>query len=450
MDLDCVEMVKKLMAAAQQRAEESRRCLRDLVDRYRDHHDMAWWPQDPLREPVCSETLFFYRPGQLLVRASELTHVRCVLAGLGVTSCVPERSGDAPVARVLVATAQPAPLLVRRLRQLGLGPRTVTLNHVWWPSFDGLPWLSGGAGSAPRVATGDPAIFPNPRGSGVNVAVFDSALLTDWHVGHPWMSNVAPFQTPRDVDTPDGGPNADMLDIFDSHGVAVSGVVAARAPQASVYLRDVLNEPGHVDEACLFETIRQTLEASPGPIHIVNLSLGGTTMDNQPPLELASLLGRFRDVVFVAAAGNNGPGSASSVWPAASPGVIGVGALDTTGAAVIHAPFSNDYPSADVWAPGKDVLTAFGRGLLDYAGDPGIPFTGKALWSGTSFAAPYVTGLLCGFVESVSGSADSAPAPAVGTAAPSMTSRALRWLVENPGGGSDVIQISSEIQHLFG
>jgi hypothetical protein len=446
MDRDCVEIVKELMAAAQRRAEEARRCWQNLVDSYRDHHDLAWWPQDPLREPACPETLFFYRPGQLLVRASELRYVQCVLAGLGVTSCVPERSDDAPVARVLVATAQPAPLLVRRLRQLGLGSRTVTLNHVWWPSLDGLPWLSGGAGSAPQVATGGPAIFPNPRGNGVNVAVFDSALLTDWQ-SHPWMSNVAPFQTPRDVDVPDGGPNADMLDIFDSHGVAVAGVVAARAPQAKVYLRDVLNEPGHVDEATLFQVIRQTLGApSSGPIHIVNLSLGGTTMDNQQPLGWASLLGEFREVIFVAAAGNNGPGSASSVWPAACPGVIGVGALDTTGGAVIPAPFSNDYPSADVWAPGKDVLTAFGKGLLYYPGDPGIPFTGRARWSGTSFAAPYVTGLLCGFVESVRGSADSAPAPA-GTAAPSMTSRALSWLISNQGGGSDVIQIASEIQH---
>jgi hypothetical protein len=282
------------------------------------------------------------------------------------------------------------------------------------------------------------------RGQDVTVAVFDSALLGDWS-DHGWMSQVGPLDPGHDLGEPDGGTSGHDLDIYDSHGVAVAGVVAARAPRATVVVRDVLNELGDVDEWSLIDTIDTTLQHYPG-INIVNLSLGGTTSDNQPPIELGALIDRYPDVIFVAAAGNNGLTSLAPVWPAAFPGVIGVGALNPDGS---HAAFSNDFPSADVWASGAHVVTAFGTGELAYtdATGPvtGPAFDGMARWSGTSFAAPYVSGLLCGFVLS-----DAQPTGSPSAGGTTRTEYALAWLKANAtqlanDSSDDQVEVSAQL-----
>ncbi|MEJ2593335.1 MAG: S8 family serine peptidase [Candidatus Thiodiazotropha sp.] len=108
-------------------------------------------------------------------------------------------------------------------------------------------------------------------------------------------------------------------------------------------------------------------------VDLINLSLGGPRN-----LILDAAIQRLQDldIPVVAAAGNQGP-EGSPVYPAATPGVIAVTAID----AERHLyPRANrgDYiafaaPGVDIWVP---------RG-----GD-------SAYVSGTSFAAPYVTALL--------------------------------------------------------
>jgi len=426
---DCKALVKLLTERAEQHAADMRRRFLNTIATYGKRHDVGWWPENPEQEQAGREGYFFYRPGQLLVRNSALAHVECVLSGLGVESCGRKSRDRSPVTRLVVASRIPTPALVFELRRLDVGPREVTVNHVWWPNdgdieLDGAPWWSGGAGSLPEPSKGQPDMADPYRGEGVTVAVFDSALLSDWSK-HLWMSHVNPLAA-TDVGEPDGGTSGHDLDIYDSHGVAVAGVVAARAPQARVVLRDVLNELGDVDEWSLIDTIDTTLQNHP-EINIVNLSLGGATSDNQPPLELGALIDRYPDVIFVAAAGNNGLTSLAPVWPAAFPGVIGVGALNHDGS---HAAFSNDYPSADVWAPGAHVVTAFGTGTLSYPDATGTvtgpTFGGMATWSGTSFAAPYISGLLAGFA--LSGSQQTGSPSTGGT---TRTEYALAWLRDN-------------------
>jgi subtilisin family serine protease len=64
------------------------------------------------------------------------------------------------------------------------------------------------------------------------------------------------------------------------------------------------------------------------------------------------------------------------MYPAAYPEVIAVGATDSLGGI---ATFSNNGLEVDIWAPGTDVIST------DMAGGFGIA-------SGTSMAAPHVTG----------------------------------------------------------
>jgi hypothetical protein len=434
---DCAGLVKTLTDQGERWAQDMRQRFRNTIGRHRGRHDLAWWPADPDHEPLGPEGCFFYRPGQLLVNNADLEQVECVLSGLGVESCARTGRKGGTVTRLLAVTTVPTPLLVRQLRRLGLGARTVTLNHVWFPAdtptapdtftLDGAPWLSGGAESVPLPSAGTPSLAHGNRGEGVQVAVFDTELIDDWKnpATHPWMCHVEPFYL-GDVEPPAAGTAGTVLDIYDSHGVAVAGVVAARAPGARIRVRDVLSELGEVDEWGLIGLVSTTLRDHPD-IDIVNMSLGGTTRSDDPPIELGSLLAEFPRVIFVASAGNNGLTSPHRVWPAAFPGVIGVGALDGHGTA--KASFSNDSPSADVWAPGTNVLTAFGSGSLDYPAGAAETFAGMATWSGTSFSAPYVSGVLCQYV------AQRGPLPA-GPAAPgvvvgSQTDQALNWLRAN-------------------
>jgi membrane-anchored mycosin MYCP len=109
---------------------------------------------------------------------------------------------------------------------------------------------------------------------------------------------------------------------------------------------------------------------------VINLSVAGD--QDQPPVRQAVAYAIKHDVVVVAAVGNrqgNGNRSLPS-YPASYPGVIGVGAIDTTGARVSA---SQTGPYVDLVAPGASVLTA-------------TRIDGHAYQDGTSYAAPFVSG----------------------------------------------------------
>ena len=107
--------------------------------------------------------------------------------------------------------------------------------------------------------------------------------------------------------------------------------------------------------------------------------------------------------MLVAAAGNDS--WAAPFWPAAFPWAVGVGSLDRDGRV---SEFSNFGVSADVFALGRNIVNAFPDGTFvchetPDKGDVRVFSTGMARWSGTSFAAPIVAGLIAREI-SVSGS----------------------------------------------
>jgi subtilisin family serine protease len=147
-----------------------------------------------------------------------------------------------------------------------------------------------------------------------------------------------------------------------------------------------------------YEIVRKLVDLLARGVDVINLSAGGTTVDRAPMLAFEVFheqhLSRFPDVVLVAAAGNN----AEDVpfWPAAADWATGVGALAADGRH--RAWFSNFGDSADVWARGEAHVNAFASGLYTYDEPPRAGarevFSGMARWSGTSFAAPVVVGLV--------------------------------------------------------
>jgi subtilisin family serine protease len=168
----------------------------------------------------------------------------------------------------------------------------------------------------------------------------------------------------------------------DVHGTAVAGIVAARlgngigivgvAPDAKIYaLKACWPERfGSVSAVCNSFTLLAALnEAVRLGIPIVNLSLTG------PDDPLVGRLLRAaidRGILVVAAdASENGPNTG---FPANQTGVIAVRAAQTDRKPKAAA---ND----GITAPGTDILTTLPHGRYDFV-------------SGSSFAAPHVTGLL--------------------------------------------------------
>ena len=245
-------------------------------------------------------------------------------------------------------------------------------------------------------------------GTGVNVAVLDSGLLRvlpsgNWHpdLNANVLANTKDF-VDGDNDPEDPGSSVGG-DVF--HGTHVAGTVAAVVNDAGsggvaygaglVPVR-VLGEGGTGSSADLIAAINWLVAGSDGRPYadVVNMSLGG--LPRIQDLEDAIARGVDKGMVFVAAAGNAATSTLS--YPAASPNVLAVSAVDGGGQL---AGYSNFGSWIDLAAPGGD---ASRDGNLDGAGDVvwstsgerdgGVSIAGYRGLQGTSMASPHVAGVL--------------------------------------------------------
>ncbi|MEM4263845.1 MAG: S8 family serine peptidase [Candidatus Woesearchaeota archaeon] len=113
-------------------------------------------------------------------------------------------------------------------------------------------------------------------------------------------------------------------------------------------------------------------------VDIINLSVGYKLPNAR--LRKVCIEAYKQGIILVASAGNNCSGAS---FPATYKEVISVGAIDENKK---HCTFSNIWPSTDVSAPGQNI---FSLKLKDKKYDQAY-----ALYSGTSFAAPHITGAL--------------------------------------------------------
>jgi subtilisin family serine protease len=156
------------------------------------------------------------------------------------------------------------------------------------------------------------------------------------------------------------------------------------------------NRPGGgVFESDMVAQLDAALVSNP---HLINLSAGCPTRQGHPARAFenwwadVSATQPERDLVLVAAAGNNS--SPWQFWPASFDWAVGVGSLDRDGRV---SSFSNWGDSVDVFALGRNVVNAFPNGTYvchetPNRGDKRVFDNWLARWSGTSFAAPVVTG----------------------------------------------------------
>ncbi|WP_305043106.1 S8 family serine peptidase [Geoalkalibacter sp.] len=233
------------------------------------------------------------------------------------------------------------------------------------------------------------------RGAGQVVAVIDSGvdaahpqLASTWRGGtNSWFDAFGELAAPADF-----RENGEGL----AHGTAVAGVLAASdslgvAPEARWIAARIFHPTRETTSTHIIRALQWALDPDGNPAtddapDVVNGSWGLTAQNScstvyRPAIQALKAAG----IAVVFAAGNSGPAGFTSESPANYPESFAVGATDSQN---LVAPFSARGPSAcnqaiypDLVAPGVAITTT----------DLGGSF---ATVSGTSFAAPHVSGVL--------------------------------------------------------
>jgi subtilisin len=216
---------------------------------------------------------------------------------------------------------------------------------------------------------GADSVWSANRGDGVKVAILDTGIDTS----HPDL------QVSGGCNYTSTGRKYDPSKYSDDngHGTHVAGIVAALnndkgvvgvAPGANLYAIKVLDKTGSGYASWIIAGIQWAID---NDMDVINMSLG--TDSNISTLKTAVDAAWGSGIVLVAAAGND----ASEVdYPAAYDSVIAVAATDSNNN---PAAWSSYGPEVELAAPGVGILSTYKGSTY-------------ATMSGTSMAAPHVTG----------------------------------------------------------
>lgn len=218
-------------------------------------------------------------------------------------------------------------------------------------------------GLSARAITGG---MDSGQGEGVIVGILDSGIQA-----HPQFDDVYIVH----IDLAGGGvagPGA-------AHGTSVASIITGSegiAPEAELFVVRVLDDEGLGNSYDVAKGIVQAVDLG---VKVINMSLG--VYQDSPLLRQAVSYADERGVLMVAAAGNDAYNRMP--YPAAYPQVLAVTAVDASGR---QALFPNQSKEIDFAAPGVGILTA--------KEDQGTIF-----FSGTSAAAPFVSGTLASLLS---------------------------------------------------
>jgi hypothetical protein len=265
-----------------------------------------------------------------------------------------------------------------------------------WPNYlSTMAAVSKGLGGPEPVLTAPPASKTGAPVTGeqgvVRVAIIDTGI-PDLKRGHTWLDDVP--RTGDNVDLLDALPAGEdgLLDYQAGHGTFVAGVVRRVAPHAQVRMYRACDSDGFGTDHDIAQAI---LRAHADGAQIINLSLGVRTVDDEPPPAMAAAIATVladpaRRPVIVAAAGNFG--EAGKVFPGAIPGVQAVAGLT---AFMTPADWSSSGDHVRFSTVGEGIRSTYVPGTESPVFDPQPDTFGEdpwAMWSGTSFAAPQITG----------------------------------------------------------
>jgi len=235
------------------------------------------------------------------------------------------------------------------------------------------------------------------------LAIIDTGL----DLGHPELGGTLADGSPRIVRAYNSSVEAPGASAWDSvgHGTIVAGVALARTnngplldgrgiagvaggsggDSAGCRVLAIKATPGRLLDALSTELAEGIIFAVTRGARAINLSFGGDD-DDDTMLDAVSYAAR-RGCVVVCGAGNGQDARPQYPGYYARYGAgMSIAALRSDGTL---ARFSSRGPQVDVAAPGEDIMSTY----LTYANAFDSPLRNFAASSGTSFAAPFVTGL---------------------------------------------------------
>jgi len=318
----------------------------------------------PINDPIASDPV----PGQIVIQFSPNSSEQeraAYVESLGGTVVTTIEALDTVVLNVPEKTAQeplPASPIVEQAEQSHFVSAfdTIKLNDPKYASQWALSAIN-----APSAWVQIPANTPI-----VTVAVIDTGICP----AHEDL--VGRIGAGYDFIQKDSIPQDE-----NGHGCFVSGLIAANmnngigiagvAPNTRIMPLRVLDASGRGTDSNVAAAI---IYAADNGAQIINLSLGG----EYPSLAMENAVNyaAAKGVSVVAAAGNKG--ALGALYPAKYAAAIAVGSLDSD---LRPSYFSNYGPDIDIWAPGGNVMSTNLNG-------------GYGSGSGTSFAAPYVSGAI--------------------------------------------------------
>jgi hypothetical protein len=358
-----------------------------------DLHGSAWRGRPQERPDVLRGPGYLYRPGQILLE-DEQPYTGRVREHLRTLSASPHEEHTAnfsqaglPVLAFQLPDDVHIPGLVDRLRRRedgeampGVGP-----NHVYTGEWD---YQGGPEGDLEPAEPDDEMASRKPSGGPPRIAILDTGYDHAVKQLHPGLYERLDFDGDEDPFT-----SGDNLAHQAGHGTFVAGIIMKLAPDLRIRQVRVLDPAGVGDDAMVAHGLAMASAS------VINLSLGGYTHGDQPPVALAAALGQLNDLVAVIAAAGNGA-SQRPFWPAAFKRVISVGALDATGSEPARASFSNYGHWVDIYAPGVRVHSTYLDGTYTDPGKHLAHLRGWGLWNGTSFSAPQVAAVIARMVQS--------------------------------------------------
>lgn len=248
---------------------------------------------------------------------------------------------------------------------------------------DQIPW------GIEAIYNNDPDLKYTSGGASVSVAVLDTGIT----MTHPDLKNrVGECKDFTGVKLPITNGKCDDKN---GHGTHVAGIIAADggsdgkgiygvASEVKLFAYKVCGTNG----SCWSDDIATAImTATDEGANIINMSLGSDAEDSL--IKDAISYAVNKNVLIVAAAGNDGPDIGSIDYPGANPNVMAVGAFDV------------DYHVADWSSRGINSTTdleTIDYGDIEFAA-PGVVIEstskdgGYVIMSGTSMATPHIAGL---------------------------------------------------------
>lgn len=330
--------------------------------------------------------------GTLIAVTDQIPRVTAWLAGLGASVSAQEDDTRIGVSRLTVDSLDPQQAYAA-LRQSRLDvaagelPLEVSLDDVTYQNgvtFKPITPQSG-SGGAHRISLSRKRPQGTGRGAGITVAVIDGGFDPDNGRTDGWTDNVIP---PTDGRPRLDNQNPGTLDPGAGHGSFVTGVVIQRAPDVTVRQYRAVDSFGFGSSWRLKDCL---LQAVADGAQIVNISLGFEDPDLLGSPALSAALHTIPSTVLVVASAGNS-GTAIPMLPAAHKATIGVGGLE---ADLDPVAWSNFGPWVDFSAIAIPVTSTYVADPADPAADPN-PW---AVWAGTSFSAPKVTGELAALLS---------------------------------------------------